>query len=41
MREIILGVAAAVVIAIGAGFWLDTVQTSTADRNTVSTTVRL
>ena len=41
MREIILGIAAALVIAIGAGIWLGTVQVSTAERNTVSTTVRL
>jgi hypothetical protein len=41
MREIILGIAAAVVVAIGAGIWLSTVQQSATERYAVSSTVRL
>jgi hypothetical protein len=40
MREIILGIAAVVVVAIGAGIWLETLQTPTPDRYTVATSVR-
>jgi hypothetical protein len=40
MREIILGIAAAIVIAVGAGIWLSTVQTSASDRYTVADSVR-
>jgi ABC-type nitrate/sulfonate/bicarbonate transport system permease component len=41
VREIILGIAAAVVVAIAAGIWLGTVQTSSTERYAVSTSVRL
>lgn len=41
MREIVLGIAAAIVVAIGAGIWLGTVQQSSTERYAVSNTVRL
>jgi hypothetical protein len=40
MREIILGIAAAIVVAVCAGIWLNTVQTSASDRYTVASSVR-
>jgi hypothetical protein len=41
MREIILGIAAAVVVAIGASLWLGGVQQSTTERYTAPNSVRL
>lgn len=40
MREIVLGITAAVVVAVCAGIWLNTVQTSVSDRYTVANSVR-
>ena len=40
MREIVIGIAAVLVIAVCAGFWLNTLQTPTPDRYTVATSVR-
>jgi hypothetical protein len=40
MREIVLGIAAVLVVAIGASFWLNTLQTPTPDRYTVANSVR-
>ena len=40
MREIVLGIAAALVVAVCAGFWLNTLQTPASDRYTVATSVR-
>ena len=40
MREIVLGITAVLVIAIGAGFWLSSLQTPTPDQYTVATSVR-
>lgn len=40
MREIILGIVAAIIVAIGAGIWLGTAQQSTAEAYTTSS-VRL
>jgi ABC-type nitrate/sulfonate/bicarbonate transport system permease component len=40
MREIFIGIAAAIVVAICAGIWLGTVQTSATDRYTVANSVR-
>jgi hypothetical protein len=40
MREIILGIAAALVVAIGTGVWLNTLQTPASDQYTVATSVR-
>jgi hypothetical protein len=40
MREILLGIAAAVVVAVCAGIWLNTVQTSVSDQYTVASSVR-
>lgn len=34
MREIIMGIVVAIVVAIGAGIWLGQEQQSTAERNT-------
>ncbi|MCZ8311069.1 MAG: hypothetical protein ACK5U4_07875 [Rhodospirillales bacterium] len=41
MKAMFAGFAAAIVIAIGAHFVLDSVQTSTADRYSVASSVRL
>lgn len=40
MREILIGIAATVVIAICAGIWLGTVQTPVSDRYTIAGSVR-
>lgn len=40
MREIVLGVAAALVVAVCAGFWLNTLQTPASERYTIATSVR-
>jgi hypothetical protein len=40
MREIIVGIAAVLVVAVCAGFWLNTLQNSASDRYTVATSVR-
>ena len=41
MREILIGIAAVIVVAICAGVWLDTAQVSVTDRYSVPSTVRL
>lgn len=41
MKAMFIGFAAAIVIAIGSHFVLDNVQTSTADRYSVASSVRL
>lgn len=41
MREIILGIVAAIIVAVGAGIWLDQAQQSTAERNTAHNSVRI
>lgn len=40
MREIFIGIAATIVIAVCAGIWLGTVQTPVSDRYTVADSVR-
>jgi hypothetical protein len=41
MREIVLGIAAAIVIAVGAGIWLQSVQESASQRYAAPVSVRL
>lgn len=40
MREIVLGIAGVLIIAVCAGLWLSTLQTPASDRYTVATSVR-
>jgi hypothetical protein len=40
MREILIGIAATIVIAVCAGIWLGTVQTTASDRYSVAGSVR-
>jgi hypothetical protein len=40
MREILLGIAATIVVAVCAGIWLGTVQTSVSDQYTIASSVR-
>jgi hypothetical protein len=40
MREIFIGIAAAIVVAVCAGLWLGTMQTSASDRYSVANSVR-
>lgn len=40
MREIVLGIAAAVVVAVGAAFWLGGMQQTATEKYTASLSVR-
>lgn len=40
MREILIGIAAVIVVAVCAGIWLNTAQISVSDRYSVAATVR-